>query len=65
MYRFERFGKGDVMSYKTREFGLWIMAAYVLLAAVPSLFPKNRKDVPVAPLPAIISSAKNFGALQN
>jgi hypothetical protein len=27
---------------------------------MPSLFPKNRKDVPVAPLPAVIASAKKI-----
>jgi len=43
-----------------RKYGFWMAACLMIAAAVPSLFPKNRKDVPLAPLPAVIASAKKI-----
>jgi hypothetical protein len=43
-----------------RELGLRIVACTMACLAVPSALPKNRKDVPVAPLPAVIATAKKM-----
>jgi hypothetical protein len=36
------------------------VACVIASLAIPSALPKNRKDVPVAPLPAVIASAKKI-----
>jgi hypothetical protein len=43
-----------------QKYGLRMVACVIIAAAVPSLFPKNGKDVLVAPLPAVIASAKKI-----